>query len=233
MNTVDGKVALVTGGSRGIGAAIAVVLAEQGADVALTHRSDAATAVEAVKATGRRVLALRADARDAAAVERAVEDVVAHFGRLDVLVNNAGVVGELDDMWAVNVRAPWVAARAAARHLPDGGRIINIGSNLAERVPMAGITAYAMTKSALNSMTRGLARDLAERGIRVTQVDPGSTDTDMNPADGPNGGPQRAMIPLGRFAAPREVALTVAHLAGPGGSYITGASVLVDGGINA
>ncbi|MGX7824045.1 SDR family NAD(P)-dependent oxidoreductase [Actinokineospora sp. 24-640] len=233
MNTLDGKVALVTGGSRGIGAAIAVVLAEQGADVALTYQSDASTVVEAVKATGRRVLALRADARDTAAVERAVEDVVAHFGRLDVLVNNAGVVGDLDDMWAVNVRAPWVAAQAAARHLPDGGRIVNIGSNLAERVPMPGITAYAMTKSALNSMTRGLARDLAGQGIRVTQVDPGSTDTDMNPADGPNGDPQRAMIPLGRFAAPREVALTVAHLAGPGGSYITGTSVLVDGGVNA
>ncbi|UVS82415.1 SDR family NAD(P)-dependent oxidoreductase [Actinokineospora sp. UTMC 2448] len=233
MNTLDGKVALVTGGSRGIGAAIAVVLAEHGADVAVTYRHDASAVVEAVKGTGRRVLALRADAADADAMVQAVDDVVGHFGRIDILVNNAGVVGDLDDMWAVNVKGAWVAAEAAVRHLPRGGRIVNIGSNLAERVPMAGITAYAMTKSALNSMTHGLARDLAQRGINVTQVNPGSTDTDMNPADGPNAPGQLGLIPLGRFGAPREIALTVAHLAGPGGDYITGTSVLVDGGVNA
>lgn len=233
MNTLDGKVALVTGGSRGIGAAIAVVLAEHGADVALTYRKDASDVVAAVGATGRRVLAIRADAGRPEEAELAVATAVGHFGRLDVLVNNAGVVGDLDEMWAVNTRGAWAFAQAAAEHLPRGGRIISIGSNLAERVPFAGITAYAMTKSALNSMTRGLARDLAGRGITVTQVDPGSTDTDMNPADGPNAEGQLGLIPLGRFAAPREVALTVAHLAGPGGDYITGTSVLVDGGINA
>ncbi|MGW5050985.1 SDR family NAD(P)-dependent oxidoreductase [Actinokineospora sp. NPDC004072] len=233
MTTLEGKVALVTGGSRGIGAAIAVVLAEHGADIAVTYKQDASAVVAAVETTGRRVLAIRADAADPAAVTRAVDEAAAHFGRLDVLVNNAGVVGDLDAMWAVNVRAAWTAAQAAAEHLPRGGRIINIGSNLADRVPMPGITAYAMTKSALTSMTRGLARDLADRGITVTQVDPGSTDTDMNPAAGPNAAGQLAMIPLGRFAAPREIAMTVAHLAGPGGDYITGTAILVDGGINA
>lgn len=233
MDTLNGKVALVTGGSRGIGAAIAVVLAEHGADVAVTYRKDASAVVAAVEATGRRVLAIRADAGEPVEAERAVAEAVAHFGRLDVLVNNAGVVGDLDEMWAVNTRGAWVFAKAAAEHLPRGGRIISIGSNLAERVPFAGITEYAMTKSALNSMTRGLARDLADRGIGVTQVDPGSTNTDMNPADGPNAPGQLGLIPLGRFAAPREVALTVAHLAGPGGDYITGTSVLVDGGVNA
>ena len=233
MNTLTGKVALVTGGSRGIGAAIALALAENGADVAVTYRQDASAVVEAVKATGQRVLAVRADAADVEAVERAVAEVVSHFGRLDVLVNNAGIVGELEDMWAVNVRGAWVFAQAAAEHLPAGGRIVNIGSNLAERVTMPGITAYAMTKSALNSMTRGLARDLAPRGITVTQVNPGSTDTDMNPADGPNAPGQLAMIPLGRFGAPQEVARMVAHLAGPGGDYVTGTSILVDGGVNA
>ncbi|GAA4419619.1 SDR family oxidoreductase [Actinokineospora soli] len=233
MNTLAGKVALVTGGSRGIGAAIAVALAERGADVAVTYKQDALAVVEAVKATGRRVLVLRADADDPASAEPAVREVVEHFGALDVLVNNAGVAGDLDDMWAVNVRGAWSYAQAAVEHLPSGGRIVNIGSNLGDRVPFPGITAYAMTKFAVTGMTRGLARDLAPRGITVVQVDPGSTDTDMNPADGPNAPGQLGLIPLGRFAAPREMAAVAADLAGPSGAYVTGASIRVDGGINA
>ncbi|MFC7618149.1 SDR family NAD(P)-dependent oxidoreductase [Actinokineospora soli] len=210
-----------------------MALAERGADVAVTYKQDASAVVEAVKATGRRVLALRADAADPASAEPAVREVVEHFGALDVLVNNAGVAGDLDDMWAVNVRGAWSYAQAAVEHLPSGGRIVNIGSNLGDRVPFPGITAYAMTKFAVTGMTRGLARDLAPRGITVVQVDPGSTDTDMNPADGPNAPGQLGLIPLGRFAAPREVAAVVADLAGPSGAYVTGASIRVDGGINA
>jgi 3-oxoacyl-[acyl-carrier protein] reductase len=246
MNVLIGRVALVTGGSRGIGAAIAVRLAGEGADVVLTYREaeeNAAKVVREIEAFGRRGLALQADSADPVAVRTAVDRTAAELGRLDVLVNNAGVfpfgpfehvsLEELDRTVAIHVRAAFVAAQAASPYLGAGGRIINIGSNLAERVPHDGIALYSMTKSALTGLTRALARELGPRGITVNVVHPGSTDTDMNPADGPAAEEQRVRTALGRFQTADDVAATVAHLAGAGGRTITGASLLVDSGANA
>ncbi|WP_329243279.1 SDR family oxidoreductase [Actinoallomurus sp. NBC_01490] len=243
MKDIEGKVALVTGGSRGIGAAVAVRLAEGGADVALTYEREAERAdavVDQIKGAGRRGLAIQADSADVAAVTTAVDTTVATFGRLDILVNNAGVflVGPLDDLGpaeldrtlAVNVRAPFVASQAAARHMTAGGRIISIGSNMAERAVFPGFTLYALSKTALIGMTKGLARDLGPRGITANLVHPGPTDTDANPADGPNADMIRGFTALDRFAEPGDIAATVAHLAGDGGRYITGAAINVDGG---
>ena len=243
---MNGRVALVTGGSRGIGAAVARRLAHDGADVAITYRSAAGHATHVVKeieALGRRGLAVQADSADPDAVRRAVEAVVTELGGLDVLVNNAGVFPfgpfeevtpeELDRTLAIHVKAAFVAAQAASPHLADGGRIISIGSNLAERVPFPGIALYAMSKSALLGYTRALARELGPRGITVNVVQPGSTDTDMNPADADEAEHQRSLTALGRYQTADELAATVAHLAGPGGRTITGASLLVDTGTNA
>lgn len=240
------RVALVTGGSRGIGAAVVVRLAELGADVAFTYlgREDrAAEVVDRVKDVGRRAVALRADAVSADAVRRAVADTVGTFGRLDVLVNNAAAypVGpvedvtdvELDRTLAANVRAPYVAVQAALPHLPEGGRVITIGSNVSRSLPFPGLTLYALTKSALVGMTKGLARDLGPRGITAVLVNPGPTDTDLNPADGPMSDTIRGLTALGRYVAPDDVADTVAFLAGPGGRSITGTTVEVDAGITA
>ncbi|MFF3764284.1 SDR family NAD(P)-dependent oxidoreductase [Streptomyces sp. NPDC001922] len=242
---LDGKVALVTGGSRGIGRGVALRLADDGADVALTYRESADSAadvVERIKARGRRALAVRADCADAAAVTAAVEQTVAEFGRLDILVNNAGTgVGgpiedtpleDVDRLLAVNVRAPVVATQAAVRHLTDGGRIITIGSSVAERVPRPGLTLYALTKAGLIGMTKGLARDLGPRGITANVISVGPVDTDFNPADGPDAAAKAARTALGHFGTPEDIAATVAHLAGPGGRWITGASITVDGGAN-
>jgi NAD(P)-dependent dehydrogenase (short-subunit alcohol dehydrogenase family) len=246
MPELTGKVALVTGGSRGIGAAICRRLAEEGADVAFTYRQAAPVAqavVTAIEAAGVRGLAVQADNADAAAVSQAVETVVGRLGRLDILVNSAGIfpngpfedvtVDEIDRTLAVHVRAVFVAAQAAARHMPAGGRIISIGSCFVERVPYAGVTLYAMSKAALVGLTRGLARDLGPRGITVTLVHPGSTDTEMNPADGPTADHERAFIALGEYAHPDDIAGTVTFLAGRGGRYITGTSIAVDGGFAA
>ena len=246
MYDLNGRVALVTGGSRGIGAAIAVRLAREGADVALTYQEAedrAAKVVREIEGLGRRGIALQADSADPAAVRSAVDRTAAELGRLDVLVNNAGVfpygpfeeVGpeELDRTIAIHVRAAFVGAQAASPHLGEGGRIISIGSNLAERAPHGGIALYSMTKSALTGLTRALARELGPRGITVNVVHPGSTDTDMNPADGPSADDQRTLTALGRFQTADDVAATVAHLAGPGGRTITGAALLVDSGANA
>jgi 3-oxoacyl-[acyl-carrier protein] reductase len=246
MNDLEGRVAVVTGGSRGIGAAVALRLARDGADVAITYRSAADSAAQVVKEIeqiGRRGLAVQADSADAAAVRAAVDTVVAELGGLDILVNNAGVfpygpfeevtLDELDRVLAIHARAAFVAAQAASPHLGDGGRIISIGSNLAERVPFPGIALYAMSKSALLGYTRALARELGPRGITVNVVQPGSTDTDMNPADGDSAEHQRSLAALGRYQTADELAATVAHLAGPGGRTITGASLLVDAGTNA
>ncbi len=246
MNDLSGRVALVTGGSRGIGAAIALRLARDGADVAITYESAADRAAQVVKEIeqiGRRGLAVQADSADPAAVHGAVDAVAAELGGLDILVNNAGVfpygpfeevtLDELDRTLAIHTRAAFVAAQAASPHLGEGGRIISIGSNLAERVPFPGIALYAMTKSALLGYTRALARELGPRGITVNVVQPGSTDTDKNPADGDGAEHQRSLTALGRFQTADELAATVAHLAGPGGRTITGASLLVDAGTNA
>ncbi|WP_433556528.1 SDR family NAD(P)-dependent oxidoreductase [Pseudonocardia xinjiangensis] len=246
MTDLTGRVALVTGGSRGIGAAIALRLARDGADVALTYltaQERATAVVRDIEALGRRGLAVRADSADSAAVTAAVDHTVERLGRLDILVNNAGVfpfgpfekvdADELDHTIAVHVRSAFVAAQAASPHLGPGGRIISIGSNLAEHVGRPGITLYAMTKSALTGLTRGLARELGPRGITVNVVHPGSTDTDMNPAGAPGADVQRAATALGRFQSADDVAATVAHLAGEDGRTITGAALLVDSGANA
>jgi NAD(P)-dependent dehydrogenase (short-subunit alcohol dehydrogenase family) len=243
MNGIEGKVALVTGGSRGIGAAVALRLAEGGADVALTYERDTERAdvvVGQIKGIGGRALAIQADSADVTALTAAVDEVVSTFGRLDILVNNAGVflIGPLDDLdaaeldrtLAVNVRAPFVASQAAARHMTDGGRIVSIGSNMAERAVFPGFTLYALSKTALIGMTKGLARDLGPRGITVNLVHPGPTDTEANPADGPNADTIRSLTALGRYAEPSEIAATVAHLVGDGGRYVTGATINVDGG---
>lgn len=241
-----GKVALVTGGSRGIGAAIAKRLANDGADVVLTYAraADQANAVaQHIQAGGRRALALAADSADPQAVIAAVERTVAEFGRIDIVVNNAGVFayGPFEDesaesyerVMAIHVRAPFVAAQAASRHLPRGGRIITIGSCLGERVGAPGMTLYSMSKAAVIGMSKGLAQDLGKRGITVNVVQPGPVDTDMNPADGEGADHQRAGLPLGEFGRAEDVAATVAHLAGPGGNFITGTAISVDGGFSA
>ncbi|MFJ6926934.1 3-oxoacyl-ACP reductase family protein [Streptomyces nigra] len=243
MNRLEGNVALVTGGSRGIGAAVALRLAEEGADVVLTYESDAGAAarvVRRIEAAGRRALAVRADSARPEALTAAVDEAVARFGRLDVLVNNAGVflVGPLDALGAddvertlaVNVRAPFVASRAAVRHMGPGGRVISIGSNVAERAVFPGLALYAMSKTALVGMTKGLARELGPRGITVNLVVPGPTDTASNPAGGPDAEVIAGFTVVGRYAEPAEIAATVAHLAGPEAAYITGATVPVDGG---
>ncbi|MDX3528154.1 SDR family oxidoreductase [Streptomyces sp. ID05-39B] len=239
--TLNGKVALVTGGSRGIGAATAVRLAREGADVALTYvngKEAADDVVRAVEALGRRAVALRADSADAGEAAGAVGAAVDALGGLDVLVNNAGVgvLGPLEDLsladvdrvLAVNVRGVFLTSRAAAGRMGAGGRIITIGSCMVQRVPGPGGTLYALSKSALVGLTKGLARELGPRGITANLVHPGPIDTDMNPADGPYAGGQAALTALGRFGTAGEVASTVAYLAAA--TYVTGAEFAVDGG---
>ncbi|MFJ9028105.1 SDR family NAD(P)-dependent oxidoreductase [Streptomyces sp. NPDC102274] len=248
MGELVGKAALVTGGSRGIGAAVARRLAREGADVAFTYVSaageaKAADVVADIKGIGRRALAIRADAADDDTAADAVRRTAGEFGRLDILVNNAGIFPngpiedvtpeELDRTLAIHVRSVFLASQAAARILPRGGRVISIGSNLADHAPFPGIALYAMSKAALSGFTRGLARELGPRGITANVVHPGSTDTDMNPADNPHADAQRQLTALGRFLDPDDIAATVAFLAGPGGQNITGTALTVDAGTNA
>ncbi|MBQ1047108.1 SDR family oxidoreductase [Micromonospora sp. C51] len=242
-NALDGKVALVTGGSRGIGAAVALRLAEEGADVALTFQRSQQRAegvVDQIKTAGRRAVAVRADSADPAAVVDAVDQVAGEWGRFDILVNNAGAfllnpleelsLDEFEQTVAVNVRAPFVATQAAVRHMSAGGRIINIGSNVAERAVFPGFSLYAMSKTALIGLTKALGRELGGRAITVNLVNPGATDTELNPADGPNAETINGFTALGHYADPADVAAAVAFLAGPDGRYITGATINVDGG---
>lgn len=246
MSELAGKRALVTGASRGIGAAIALALAEKGADVAITYERSADKAnevVRAIEAKGRRGFAIQADSADAVAVKASVEGAAAKLGGLDILINNAGIarggpvaemsLADIDAILDVNVRSVVLASQAAIPLLPQGGRIISIGSNLAERVPFGGVTVYSMSKSALLAFTRGLARELGPRGVTVNLVHPGSTDTDMNPAQGEQADGQRALSALGHYGKPEDVAAAVAFLASPSARQITGTGLLVDGGMNA
>ncbi|MFF2350736.1 SDR family NAD(P)-dependent oxidoreductase [Kitasatospora sp. NPDC058115] len=240
---LDGKVALVTGGSRGIGEAVALRLAEEGADVAVTYLGSAerAEAVAArITATGRRGWAVRADSADPQEVRAAVEAVAERFGRLDILVNNAGAgfIGpieetgpaDVDRVLEVNVRAPYLYAQAAVPRLTEGGRIVTIGSCMAQRAAFPGGSLYATSKAAMTGLTKALARELGPRGITVNLIHPGPIDTDMNPADGPSAAFQAGFTALGGYGRPADIAATVAHLAGEEGRYITGAEIAVDGG---
>ena len=244
--TLEGKTALVTGGSRGIGAAIAKRLAADGANVAITYAKDkeaAASVVKAIEASGRKGVAIQADAADAKAVKGAVEKTVATFGRLDVLVNNAGTgfpktfeetpQEELDRVIDVNVRGVFATTQAALKHLKSGGRIIMIGSCVGERLLTPGLVPYSATKGAVKMFTQGLSREVGSRGITVNNIQPGPIDTDLNPAAGDWAEPQKAYTALNRYGKVEEVAALVAFVASPEASYITGANLTVDGGTNA
>jgi 3-oxoacyl-[acyl-carrier protein] reductase len=243
---LEGKIALVTGGSRGIGAAIAKRLAADGADVAITYTKGAAAAASVVKEIergGRKAIAIEANGTDAKAVQAAVEKTVATFGRLDVLVNNAGTaipkkfeeatLEELDLMLDLNVRGTFVATQAALKHMKSGGRIITIGSCVGERLMTPGLVAYSATKGAVKMFAQGLSREVGGRGITVNNIQPGPIDTELNPAAGDWAVPQKAATALNRYGSVDEVAALVAFVAGPESSYITGANLTVDGGTNA
>jgi 3-oxoacyl-[acyl-carrier protein] reductase len=247
MMTLNGKRALVTGASRGIGAAIAKALAAEGADVAITYEKSAQAAAEvtaAVIAMGRRSVAIQADSANVVAVQNSIEKTVAAFGGLDILVNNAGILRlsevktmsleDIDALLQINVRAPIVACKAAIPYLTKGGRIINIGSFFADKVPGgAGLSVYALSKSALTAFSQGLARELGSSDVTVNVVQPGSIDTDMNPAHGPFGETLRSITALGRYGTVEDIGNIVAFLAGPKAQYITGTALTVDGGANA
>jgi 3-oxoacyl-[acyl-carrier protein] reductase len=243
---LEGKIALITGGSRGIGAAIAKRLAEDGANVAITYTKGAdaaASVVKEIERAGGRAIAIQADVADADAGKAAVEKTVAAFGRLDVLVNNAGTaipksfeettLEELDRLIDVNVRGTLVATQAALKHMKNGGRIIMIGSSVGERVMVPGLVPYSATKGAVKMFTQGLCREVGSRGITVNNIQPGPIDTDLNPAASDWAVPQKANTALDRYGHVDEVAALVAFVAGPEASCITGANLTVDGGTNA
>ena len=246
MSKLTEKVALVTGGSRGIGAAIAKRLAADGASVSITYAKDASAAsavVKAIERAGGKAIAIQADATNAGAVEAAVEKTVATFGRLDVLVNNAGTaipktfeettLAEMDRVFDINVRGVLATTQAALKHMKSGGRIIMIGSCVGERAMTPGLVPYSATKGAVKMFTQGLSREVGSRGITVNNIQPGPIDTDLNPAAGDWAAPQKANTALDRYGSVDEVAALVAFVAGPEASYITGANLTVDGGTNA
>ena len=243
---LEGKIAFVTGGSRGIGAAIAKRLAADGANVAITYAKGAdaaASVVTEIERAGRKAMAIQADATDADAVVAAVEDTVETFGRLDILVNNAGTaipktfeettLEEMDRVIDINIRGVFVATQAALKHMKSGGRIITIGSSVGERVLVPGLVPYSATKGAVKIFTQSLSREVGSRGITVNNVQPGPIDTDLNPATGDWSIPQKAATALNRYGSVDEVAALVAFVAGPDSSYMTGANLTVDGGMNA
>src|SRR5580692_35643 len=246
MSKLNEKVALVTGGSRGIGAAIAKRLAADGANVAITYSKDADSAsavVKAIERDGGKAIAIQADAADAKAVKRAVEKTVATWSRLDVLVNNAGTaipkpfeettLEEMDRVIDINVRGILATTQAALKFMKTGGRIISIGSSVGERVMVPGLVAYSATKGAVKMFSQGLSREVGSRGITVNNIQPGPIDTELNPAAGEWAVPQKAATALGRYGRVEEVAALVSFVAGPESSYITGANLTVDGGTNA
>jgi 3-oxoacyl-[acyl-carrier protein] reductase len=246
MSKLANKVALVTGGSRGIGAAIAKRLAADGASVAITYAKDAnaaSTVVKAIESSGGKALAIQADAADPKAINAAIEKIVATLGKLDVLVNNAGTaipklfeettLEEMDHMIDLNFRGILVATQAALKNMNNNGRIIMIGSCVGEKNMTPGLAAYGATKGAVKMFTQGLSREVGSRGITVNNVQPGPIDTDLNPAAGDWAAPQIAVTALKRYGTPDEVAALVSFVAGPESSYITGANLTVDGGTNA
>jgi 3-oxoacyl-[acyl-carrier protein] reductase len=243
---LEGKIALITGGSRGIGAAIAKRLAAEGAKVAITYTKGAdaaASVVKEIEGAGGKAIAIQADAADAEAVKAAVEKSVATFGRLDILINNAGTaipktfeettLEEMDRVLDINIRGVFLATQAALKHMKSGGRIIMIGSSLGERVLVPGLVPYSATKGAVKIFTQALARELGSRNITVNNVQPGPIDTELNPASSEWAVPQKAATALDRYGHVDEVAALVAFVAGPESSYITGANLTVDGGMNA
>ncbi|MCK1386737.1 3-oxoacyl-ACP reductase family protein [Bradyrhizobium sp. 21] len=243
---LEGKTALVTGGSRGIGAAIARRLAADGAQVAITYSRGAdaaASVVKGIEGAGGKAIAIQADATDRKAVQAAVEKTVNTFGKLDVLVNNAGTaipkkfeettLEELDQVINLNIRGVFIATQAALKQMNDGGRIISIGSSVGERMMTPGLVPYSATKAAIRMFTQGLSREVGDRGITVNNVQPGPIDTDLNPASGDWATPQKAATALNRYGKAEEVAALVAFVASREASYITGANLTVDGGTNA
>jgi 3-oxoacyl-[acyl-carrier protein] reductase len=243
---LEGKTVLVTGGSRGIGAAIARRLAFDGAKVIITYAkgADAATAVvKTIERIGGQAIAIQADAVAADAIKAAIEKAVDTFGRLDIFVNNAGTaipkkfeettLEELDHVIDINIRGAFIATQAALNHMTDGGRIIMIGSCVGERMMTPGLVPYAATKGAIKMFAQGLAREVGDRGITVNNIQPGPIDTELNPATGDWAVPQKAVTALDRYGSVDEVAALVAFVAGPESSYITGANLTVDGGTNA
>ncbi|MCY1274357.1 Cyclic-di-GMP-binding biofilm dispersal mediator protein [compost metagenome] len=246
LQTLEGKVAFIQGGSRGIGAAIAKRLARDGAAVALTYSASASSAldvVQAIESAGGRAIAIQADSRDEKAIRAAIRHTVETYGRLDILVNNAGVlavapieefsIDDLDRTLDVNVRSVVIASQEAARVMGEGGRIITIGSTNAERMPFAGGSVYALSKAAVAGFTKGLARDLGPRGITVNNVQPGPVDTEMNPDEGEFATSLKQLMALPRYGQAEEIASFVAYLAGPEAGYITGANLMIDGGFAA
>lgn len=247
MKHLENKVALVTGGSRGMGAAIVKRLADAGANVVFTYVRSTVKAEQLARdvaqRTGRKVLPILADSASQEAVANAVDTVISQLGGIDILVNNAGIYGEspleeqtpdqYDRIMDVNVRAVYIASVAAARHMTAGGRIISIGSNMADHVANRGATLYSMSKSALIGMTKGMARELGPKGITVNLVQPGPVDTDMNPADGAHAASQVARLALDHFGKAADIASLVAYLASPESGYITGTALTIDGGSNA
>jgi 3-oxoacyl-[acyl-carrier protein] reductase len=243
---LEGKIALITGGSRGIGAAIAKRLAADGANIAITYTKGAdaaALVVKEIERGGGKAIAIQADATDAAAVDAAVAKTVATFGQFDILVNNAGTaipkkfeeatLEELDRLIDLNIRGMFIATQAALKRMKSGGRIIMIGSCVGERNMTPGLAAYAATKGAVKMFAQSLSREVGSRGITVNNIQPGPIDTDLNPAAGDWAAPQKANTALGRYGSVDEVAALVAFVAGPDASYITGANLTVDGGTNA
>jgi 3-oxoacyl-[acyl-carrier protein] reductase len=246
MAKLSNKVALITGGSRGIGAAIAKRLAKDGANIAITYTKGAeaaASVVKEIEAAGGKAIAIQADAADASAVKAAIEKTIATYKHLDILVNNAGTalpkpfeestLEEIDRLIDINIRGVFIATQAALKHMKNGGRIIMIGSCVGERILTPGLVAYSATKGAIKMFTQGLSREVGGRGITVNNIQPGPIDTDLNPASGDWSVPQKAVTALNRYGTVDEVAALVAFIASPESSYITGANLTVDGGTNA